>query len=76
MHKMRELWWLLDSIDIQLRPLSLRSAINFLADYASRLAAKVDYMIDPALLGNLPQCCERCIADFFASPAKAQLPCY
>ena len=25
-----------DSIDIQLRPLSLRSAINFLADYASR----------------------------------------
>ena len=76
MHKMRKPWWLLDSIDIQLRPLSLGSAINFLADYASRLAAKVDYMIDPALLGNLPQCCERCIADFFASPAKAQLPCY
>ena len=53
MHELRKLWWLLDSMDIELRPLYIRSAENIIADYASRLAARGDYMLNPALLDDL-----------------------
>jgi hypothetical protein len=58
MYELSKLWWLIDSMDIELRPLCLQSAKIILADY-SRLAARVDYMLDPALLEDLQRRCGR-----------------
>jgi hypothetical protein len=76
MHELRKLWWLLDSQDIELRPLYIRSAANILADRASRLAAAFDYMLRPALFQDIQRLWGRCTVDAFASPATALLPRY
>ena len=76
MHELRKLWYVLDSQDIELRPLYIRSAENVIADYASRLAFSGDYMLALARFEAVQSRWGRCTVDGFASPATALLPRY
>ena len=76
MHELRKLWYVLDSQDIELRPLYIRSAENVIADYASRLAFSGDYMHALARFEAVQSRWGRCTVDGFASPATALLPRY
>ena len=76
MSELRKLWYVLDEYDIQLRPLYIRSAMNVIADYASRLAFSGDYVISLSRLRSIEAMWGRCTVDAFASPATALLPRY
>ena len=74
MQELRALWALLDAHDIELRAVYIRSAANLIADYASRLACKGDYIIARARFDALQSAWGECTVDGFASPATALLP--
>jgi len=76
MHELRRLWYLLDTQDIELRAVYIRSAANILADRASRLASPRDYMLDTALFSAAQVRWGQFTVDAFASPATALLPRY
>ena len=76
MRELRRLWYLLDTHDIELRPVYIRSAANVIADFASRLAFSGDYVLSRARFLALQAMWGECTVDAFASPATAQLPRY
>jgi hypothetical protein len=76
MRELRQLWALLDTHDISLRPVYIRSAANRIADFASRLAMRGDYVLARARFLALQQLWGECTVDAFASPATALLPRY
>jgi hypothetical protein len=76
MRELRALWLLLDANDIILHPQYIRSADNFIADAASRLAASGDYVLRRRYFDHIMRVWGWCTIDAFASPATAQLPRY
>jgi hypothetical protein len=73
MSELRALWGVLDLHDIELRPVYIRSAANRIADFASRLAMRGDYVISRARFLALQEMWGDCTVDAFASPATAQV---
>jgi hypothetical protein len=76
MSELRILWRLLEAHDISLHPVYIRSAMNHIADAASRLACSRDYVIVRACFEELQWRWGWCTVDAFASAATAQLPRY
>ena len=74
MAELRRLWWLLDTEDIELRVLYIRSAENIIADFASRLAAPRDYRVRRTVFERAQEMWGACTVDAFASAATALLP--
>ena len=74
MAELRRLLELLDSNDISLRALYIRSAANVVADHYSRIARPRDYAIAAALFQQVTAWWGACTLDAFASAATALLP--
>jgi hypothetical protein len=53
MTELRRLWYLLDSIDIHIRPRYIRSAANIWADTLSRELDTEDWQLNPRLFAHL-----------------------
>jgi hypothetical protein len=74
MQELRRLWRLLDTEDIELRVLYIRSAENIIADFASRLAAPRDYVVSSWVFERVQEMWGACTMDAFASAATSMLP--
>ena len=74
MQELRRLWRLLDTEDIELRVLYIRSAENTIADFASRLAAPRDYVVSRWVFERVQEMWGTCTIDAFASAATSMLP--
>ena len=74
MAELRSLVALLDSNDISLRSLYIRSADNVVADLCSRLARPRDYVLEASIFQLVQEWWGACDVDAFASGATALLP--
>ena len=74
MAELRRLVALLDSNDISLRSLYIRSADNVVADLCSRLARPRDYVLEASIFLLVQEWWGACEVDAFASGATALLP--
>ena len=76
MCELRKLFLLVDTYDIKIRTLYIRSAANVWADNLSRVTDTSDWQLSPRVFHNLSKLCGPHTVDRFASNAIKQLPRY
>lgn len=76
MSELRKLFYLLDSNDIRVRPLYIRTAANIWADRLSREQDHADWRLHPRLFAHLNDIWGMHTVDRFASAENRQLPRY
>ena len=76
MSELRKLFLLLDSNEIRIRPLYIRSAANIWADRLSRELDRADWQLHPRLFEYLSEIWGAHTVDRFASRENRQLPRY
>jgi hypothetical protein len=74
MTELRRLWYLIDTNDIHIRPLYIRSAANIWADTLNRELDIEDWKLNPRLYAHLQSRWGPHTIDRFASMLNTQLP--